>query len=178
MGEGVGARRRGAEGPVIVRPWTIKAAKDYNFATHRRLPSVHGGLWAIRLLDGNEVVGGAIVGHPARTLMFDDVLAVLRVAVEPGHSNGCSMLYGACSRAAQAMGAEDLVTYLHLDEHGASLKASNWVYGGNTDGGEWGRPSRPRGLAIDPLPKKRWWAPWGVRAKAILSNAVKQRSVA
>ena len=70
------------------------------------------------------------------------------------------MLYGACSRAARAMGATGLVTYTHLDEHGASLKASNWIYGGNTDGGEHSRPSRPRALAIDPLPKRRWWAPW------------------
>jgi hypothetical protein len=156
----------------------MKAAKPYNFEVHRRLPEVQGGLWAVRLVDDDgAVVGGAIVGHAARTI--PDVLAVLRVAVEPGHMNGCSMLYGACSGAARYMGAEDLVTYLHLDEHGASLKASNWVYGGNTDGGEWSRDGRECRLAIDPLPKKRWWAPWGIRAKRIeAARIAAQRSVA
>jgi len=88
------------------------------------------------------------------------VLCVLRVAAMEGYPNACSMLYGACSRAAKAMGADRLVTYTHGDEHGTSLKASGWIDDGFTDGGEYTRPSRQRKLAIDPHPKRRWLAPW------------------
>lgn len=150
-----------------VKPWTLKQALPFVRRVHRRLPRVQGGMWAVRVVDETErVVGCAIVGFPARELMDDDVLAVLRVAVLEGHPNACSMLYGACSRAARGMGARSLVTYTHLDEHGSSLKASNWIEGGQTAGGEHSRPSRLRLPAIDPLPKRRWWAPWSERAVA------------
>lgn len=64
----------------------------------------------------------------------------------------------------KGMGADNLVTYTHLDEHGTSLKAAGWIEDGETRGGEWIRESGPqRNLAIDPLPKRRWWAPWSKR---------------
>lgn len=146
-----------------LRPCTVKAALPFVRKVHRRLPRLQGALWAIAVLDGEQTVGVAVVGHPARLLMMD-TLAVLRVAVIEGNANACSMLYGACSRAAKAMGAENLVTYTHEDEHGSSLKAANWIEGGETNGGEWIRESGPqRSLAVDPLPKRRWWAPWSKR---------------
>jgi hypothetical protein len=55
------------------------------------------------------------------------------------------------------------VTYTHLDEHGASLRAAGWIDDGLTDGGEHDCPSRPRRRALDPLPKRRWFAPWSAR---------------
>jgi hypothetical protein len=154
---------------LVLRPWTVKKAVPFVRAVHRRLPRVQGAMWAVSVRRLGDVVGVALVGHPARELMDDDILAVLRVAVLPGYPNACSMLYGSCSRSARDMGAEDLVTYTHLDEHGASLRASGWACGGATDGGEWSREGRQRNLAIDALPKLRWWAPWGVRAKRALA---------
>jgi hypothetical protein len=149
-----------------LRPWTVKKALPFVRSVHRRLPRVQGALWAVSVREGREVIGAALVGHPAREWMEDDAtLAVIRVAVQEGHPNACSMLYGACSRAARAMGAEDLVTYTHSDELGTSLKASGWVDGGLTDGGEHSRPSRRRGPAVDPNPKRRWFAPWSRRAQ-------------
>ncbi len=121
-------------------------------------------MWAVSVSANGEIVGVALVGHPARMLMNDGTLAVLRVAVIEGHRNACSMLYGACSRAARALGAENLVTYTHADEHGTSLKAAGWIDGGLTDGGEWSRPSRQRMLVVDREVKRRWWAPWSKRA--------------
>jgi hypothetical protein len=87
-------------------------------------------------------------------------LSVLRVAVIEGTKNGCSALYGACSRAARAMGADGLCTYIHDDEPGTSLKAAGWIEDKKSDGGEWARPSRQRKLVLDAKPKRRWWAPW------------------
>lgn len=152
--------------PLTLRPWTVRRAGAFVAKVHRRLPRVQGGLWAVRVCRGAEVRGCAIVGHPARLWMDEGVLAVLRVAVLPATPNACSMLYGACSRAARAMGASGLVTYTHLDEHGASLRGSGWIYGGTTAGGEHGRESRQRALAIDPLPKNRWWAPWSASVQS------------
>lgn len=77
------------------------------------------------------------------------------------------MLYGACSRAGKALGADNMVTYTHEDEDGTSLKAAGWIDGGLTDGGEWSRPSRPRQLALDTHRKRRWWAPWSDRAQML-----------
>jgi hypothetical protein len=145
-----------------VRPCTVKRALPFIRRVHRRLPKVQGAMWAVGAWQEDELIGVAIVGNPARELMAD-TLAVLRVAVIEGHRNGCSILYGACSRAAKAMGAENMVTYTHGDEHGTSLKAAGWIDGGLTDGGEWDRPGRPRQLVLDPEQKRRWWAPWSQR---------------
>jgi hypothetical protein len=148
----------------------VKQALPFVARVHRRLPKVQGAMWAISARVGDEVIGCALVGNPARMWMEDSaVLAVLRVAVIEGNRNACSMLYGACSRAAQAMGAEDLVTYTEGDETGVTLKAAGWVDAGMTDGGEHDRPSRQRKPAVNADPKRRWLAPWGKRAKAIVA---------
>lgn len=147
-----------------VKPITVRAAIPFVRHTHRRLPKIQGAMWAVSAVAGDDVVGVALVGAPARKLSAD-TLAVLRVAVKEGYRNGCSMLYGACSRAARAMGADNLVTYTHEDEPGTSLKAAGWIDGGLTDGGSWDCPSRPRLPGIDEGPKRRWWAPWSERAR-------------
>lgn len=155
-------------------PITVKQAMEFVRQVHRRLPDIQGGMWAVQVADepdpvGVATIGVAIVGHAARAY-GSRVLSVLRVAVLEGYPNACSMLYGSCSRAAKALGADDLVTYTHLDELGSSLIASGWVYGGLTEGGEYDRPSRRRRQAVDPGPKHRWWAPWGIRAQAIVKD--------
>jgi hypothetical protein len=152
---------------VIVRPVTVKAALPFVADVHRRLPKVQGAMWAIGVYDGEALVGVALVGHPARVWQHD-TLAVLRVAVIEGHKNACSMLYGACARAARAMGADNLVTYTHADEPGTTLRAAGWVRGGVTSGGEHGREARPRKSAVDASPKVRWFAPWSVRVRTLV----------
>jgi hypothetical protein len=158
---------------ISLRPWTVRQALPFVARVHRRLPYVQGALWAVRVVDGEETVGCAVVGHPARSWMDMDVLGVLRVAVMPGIVNGCSMLYGACSRAARAMGATDLVTYTHEDEPGVSLRAAGWVDAGLTGGGEWSRETRQRAMAVDPSPKRRWLAPWGRMAQELVQSLVR-----
>lgn len=150
-----------------VRPWTAKQGRSWCERVHRRLPRVQGALWCVRVDRDGETVGAALVGHPARVWMDDGVLCVLRVAVIDDAYNACSMLYGSCSRAAKAMGASDLVTYTHMDEPGTSLRASGWIDAGTTDGGEWSRDGREREPALFPESKRRWFAPWGHRAKAV-----------
>ncbi len=154
-----------------LRPITVKAAIPFCAQTHRHLPKVQGGMWAVSVRTGDGVVGVAIVGNPARLLMEDNAtLCVLRVAVQLGHPNACSMLLGACSRAMKAMGCDNGVTYTLPGENGASLRAANWVDGGLTDGRGWSRESRPRQAPLFPEPKRRWWAPWSLRVREA-SNA-------
>lgn len=152
-----------------LRPWTVKRADALEFVrnVHRRLPKVQGAMWCVSVRDGSEIVGVALVGWPSQEQTNDEMahLRVLRVAVKEGYKNACSMLYGACWRAARAMGVTSMDTHTHMDEPGTSLRAAGWTDGGLTSGGEHSRPSRPRAKAIDPRPKRRWWAPGSEKAK-------------
>jgi hypothetical protein len=127
-----------------LRPWTVKRADALAFVrdVHRRQPKVQGAMWCVSVRSGADIVGVALVGWPARMHSSDecDTLCVLRVAVKEGYRNACSMLYGACWRAARAMGADSMVTFTHDDEPGTSLRAAGWIEGGLTEGGEWSRP--------------------------------------
>lgn len=146
-----------------LRPYPIKRALPFVRAVHRRLPALQGGMWSVAIHAEGEVRGVAVVGRPnARRLDNGHRLQVLRVAVIVGTPNGCSMLYGSCSRAARSMGSTDLFTYIHDDESGISLKAAGWVEDCDfeSDGGEWSRASRPRKETQEPGHKRRFWAPW------------------
>lgn len=125
-------------------------------------------MWAVGVKVAGELVGVGIVGHPqARESDDGDTLELLRVAVREGIPNGCSSIYGAVARAARAMGALDLFTFIHADERGHSVKASGWVEVATSDGGEWGRSSRPRQLAFDSRPKRKWAPKWTRLARRI-----------
>lgn len=155
--------------PLRLRPYPIKRALPFVRAVHRRLPTILGGMWSIAVQDGADVRGVAVVGRPnARVLDDGERLQVLRVAVIVGTPNGCSMLYGACSRAARSMGASDLFTYIHDDESGVSLKAAGWVEDVEfeSDGGLWGRSTRER-ETVEPGRKRRFWAPWSAYVKTM-----------
>ena len=53
---------------------------------HRRLPRVQGAMIAISVRKSADIVGCALIGHPARGWMQDHAtLAVLRVAVLDGY---------------------------------------------------------------------------------------------
>jgi hypothetical protein len=152
-----------------LRPITVRRSTGLGFvaSTHRRLPRVQGAMWGVSVVDDSgDVVGVALVGHPSQeqTTPTEEHLRLLRMAVVEGHKNACSMLYGACWRAALAMGCLRMDTFTHQDEPGTSLIASGWVRDGLTAGGEYSRASRPRRAAVDAAPKVRWWAPGSVLA--------------
>lgn len=138
------------------------------------LPKLQGAMWSIALYEENSLVGVSIVGRPTARLLNDNcsVLQVLRCDVIVGTPNGCSMLYGATSKAARSLGAKDLLTYIHEDEIGTSLKASGWIFDEEfqSNGGEWNRPSGPREKTVESEAKKRYWAPWGEYAKELLER--------
>jgi hypothetical protein len=105
-----------------------------------------------------KVVGVAIVGRPVARLSDDGFTAeVTRVATD-GTRNACSMLYGACWRAARALGYRRLMTYTLASEPGTSLRAAGWREIGKAGGGSWSRGSRPRVDRHPTQEKIRWEA--------------------
>lgn len=132
---------------LTLRPYPIKHSLAFCEQVHRRLPKLQGAMWAIGCFVGDELRGVSIVGRPTARMLDDGRrLQVLRCAVIEGTRNGCSILYGASSRAAKAMGAASMLTYIHDDESGVSLRAAGWVEDTTfvSTGGEWARPSRSR----------------------------------
>lgn len=141
---------------IELRPITISAAIKFVRLHHRHLPAVTGGLWAVSVVDlDGDLRGVAIVGRPCRMLQDGYSAEIVRVATD-GSRNACSMLYGACRRAAKALGYRRLYTYTLGSEPGTSLRAAGFRLDGTTKGGEWSRPSRPRAAAANSEPKQRW----------------------
>ena len=160
-------------------PIPVKHAVRFVAQVHRRLPHAHHRMWAIGLWCNDELRGVALCGAPkARQLASCsngewpapyERLEVVRCAVVEDTPNGCSMLYGACARAARAMGVTDMLTYTDEDEPGTSLRAAGWVEDtGLYGGGQASRPSRPRRQRSEreAQRRRRWWTPWSVSAKS------------
>src|ERR1035441_8056475 len=102
-----------------------------------------------------KLVGVAIVGRPvARRLDDGETLEVTRLCTD-GTPNACSFLYGACRRAAFALGYGRIGTYTLQDEGGASLRAAGWTLIGERSGGNW---KNREGRAIESTPDKLLWA--------------------
>lgn len=99
----------------------------------------------------------AIAGRPlARSINHETTVEVLRLCTD-GTPNACSALYGACLRAARALGYQRIITYTLEDEPGTSLRAAGWTFGYRTAGGAWSRAGRPRKASEHEGPKKRYY---------------------
>lgn len=140
---------------LTLTPLTVKAARRQVRAWHRHLPEVQGGLFAVGVSAGDELVAVGVAGNPARVWQGTGRLVISRVATD-GTANACSMIYGALCRAAKALGYSEVWTYTLPDEPGTSLRAAGFLEAGISAGGSHGRPSRPRRPAVRPEPKRRW----------------------
>lgn len=108
-------------------PTTLKEAMAFVESFHRHNEPPTGGLFAIGVSDGSGLLGVAIVGRPtARGLQDGYTVEVTRTCVVDGAPNCNSFLYGACWRAARAMGYRKLVTYNLASESGASLRVAGF----------------------------------------------------
>jgi len=138
-------------------PCTVKSAIKWVAEHHRHLRrELAGARFGVALADGNgEWVGVAIVTSGPRVWESTGRCNIARVCTT-GVKNGCSKLYGAICRAAQALGYSEAWTYTLPEEPGTSLRAAGFTDMGLTDGGEHSRASRPRRPAERPEPKRRW----------------------
>lgn len=143
-----------------IAPATISQANAFVAAHHRHHRPTVSGLFAVAVVDETSAVRGvAIVGRPvARRLSDGLTVEVNRVATD-GARNACSMLLGACWRAARALGWQRMLTYTMTREGGASLRGAGWrpvatteprAWGGKTPAGE----DRANDWPIEP--RVRW----------------------
>ena len=144
---------------LCLEPVTISEAKRFVKRFHRHHLPPQGALFAIGAGDGDKIVGVAIVGRPVARMNDDGYTAEVTRLATDGTRNACSFLYGACRRAAKALGFRRLITYILASEPGTSLRAAGWELTGTSKGGSWSVPSRTR-VDKHPLqPKLRFEAP-------------------
>jgi hypothetical protein len=125
-------------------PCTLEKARWFVRQVHRHHGAPISGLFAVACEAGGQLRGVAIVGRPVARLLQDGATAeVTRVATD-GTPNACSMLYGACWRAARALGYHRLITYTLASEPGTSLQAAGWRDVKDVRAKSWSCPSRPR----------------------------------
>jgi hypothetical protein len=127
-------------------PIELRRANAFVAQFHRHSRPVRGQKFSVAVVKAGEsmVHGVAIAGRPiARGLQDGFTIEILRVCTD-GARNACSILYGACCRAAAAMGYRTAVTYTLASEGGASLRAAGFRPAGEVKERQWGCVSRPR----------------------------------
>lgn len=146
-----------------VVPLPLDEANAFVQQHHRHHGRVVGHKFSLGVVTAGEcgevqIRGVAIVSRPVARRLDDGLtLEITRVATD-GAKDACSALYGACRRAAFALGYKKLVTYTLASESGASLKAAGYRVVGEVRGRSWSCASRPR---VDKHPtqaKLRWEA--------------------
>lgn len=143
-------------------PVTIGEARTFVARHHRHHGAPQSGLFAVaveREPAPEMIVGVAVVGRPVARAYQDGYTAeVTRLCVLEGFPNACSMLYGACWRAARALGYRRLITYTLASERGYSLEASGWRVVAERPARGWAEHSkaRPRVDRSPPAQRRLW----------------------
>jgi hypothetical protein len=139
-----------------VVPVSFAEANAFITQHHRHHKPMPGVKFCIGVAIGEKIVGVAMVGRPVARMANDGFTVEVNRCCTDGTKNACSMLYGACWRAARALGYRRCITYTLPEEGGASLRASNWTLIGEAGGGKWSRKDRPR-VDTHPTQTKLKW---------------------
>lgn len=125
-------------------------------AHHRHHSRPQGYRFAIGAALADRLCGVAIAGRPVSRHLDDGAtLEVTRVCGD-GTPHVCSMLYGACWRAARALGYTRVVTYTQDGESGASVRAAGWLLVADLAARSgWDTPSRRRENGVG-IGRHRW----------------------
>ena len=137
-------------------PCTLTDAHAFVAQHHRHHRPAQGGLFAVAVGLGEQVVGVAVIGRPTARRIDDGWTAEVTRLASDGSRNACSMLYRAAWRACRALGYRKLVTFTLSSEPGASLRGAGFTAIGTTPGRSWSCPSRPR-VDKHPLQEKIRW---------------------
>jgi hypothetical protein len=150
---------------VVVVPLTLPFANRFIAQHHRHHGPLPGGFswWAVGAVVKETLAGVALAGRPTNRNNDDGQTVEVQRLASDGSPNVCSALYGACARAAKAIGARRIITYTLEEESGASLRGAGWVR--ETDGIQsWWTHAGTRTPAIDRehmrKPKVRWALTW------------------
>jgi len=122
----------------------LETANEFVDSLHRHHKRVVGHKFSLGAVDGDKLVGVAIVGRPVSRMRDDgETLEVTRLCTD-GTRNACSFLYGASVRAAFALGYRRIGTYTLREEGGTSLRAAGWKLIGERGGGSWAWAGDPK----------------------------------
>lgn len=139
---------------LVIVPLELKEANELVAQWHRHHQPTVGHRFSIGVSDGDRVCGAAICGRPVARHYDDGWTVEVYRLVTDGTLNACSALYGACRRAAFALGYKRVITYTLPSEGGGSLRGAGWKCIGEAGGGTWSRASRPR---VDKAPTCQKW---------------------
>lgn len=142
-----------------VVPTSLKEANQFVARRHRHHGPTRGHKFSVGLERDGELIGIAITGRPVAPgaqAWPTPTAEILRVCVADDVANACSKLYGACRRAAVAMGYTRVITYTLASESGTSLRAG-FRADAHVPGRPWDCPSRPRNDAGTEQPDKVRW---------------------
>ena len=150
-----------------VRPISLAAAKDFNRRHHDHAPAPMAG-WRFggAIWNGDTMLGIVMVGRPAsRVLQARDagLVEVNRLCLDRGTPRdlrwkAASSLYRWAGHQAALRGYTRIQTYtLRDDESGMSLRYARWKPVGESKGGTWDTPSRPRKTYSGPTGRKIRW---------------------
>lgn len=131
-----------------IRPITFRAACAFVKRLHRHNKPPRGHKFSVALWTDAELVGVAMAGRPVARAFDDGLTLEINRTCTDGTPNANSMLYGACRRAAWAMGYRRVLTYTQAGESGASLRAAGFVL-------------------VRQLPARASWAASSVKLRAI-----------
>lgn len=147
----------GEQSRLTVVPCELDEANAFVALHHRHHRPVVGHRFSLAVADeAGTVRGCAIVGRPTARMLQDGWTAEVTRLATDGCPNACSALYGACRRAAFALGYRRLVTFTLSTESGVSLLGAGWKCLGEAGGGSWSRTGRPR-VDLHPLQTKLRW---------------------
>lgn len=133
------------EREVNLRPVTLSEARRFVGQLHRHNLPPQGWLFGVGVEVEAELVGVAIAGRPIARRLQDGVTVEVTRTCTDGTRNANSMLYGAITRAAFALGYRRVITYTLASEPGSSLKAAGFRQDGETPPrSTWSTPSRLR----------------------------------
>lgn len=132
-----------------LRPCDLKTARSFVGENHRHNKPPNGHKFSVACYEitpeAERLCGVAMVGRPVARLLDDGLTVEITRNCTDGTYNACSMLYGACCRAAKALGYKRIITYTLESEPGTSLKASGWTLDQrDVGGGGWDRQNRHR----------------------------------
>jgi hypothetical protein len=150
---------------LILKPITLREANAFVAEHHTRHGAVRGCKFSVGCFADGRLCGVVIVERPKARYLDDGgyTLELTRVCTD-GTPNVASKLIAAATRAAFAMGARRVISYVGSDEDGTSYRAAAWLRVEDASGqpiefggGEWSRPSREREPMQSPTGKKHRW---------------------
>lgn len=138
----------------------LREAARFVALHHRHHDPMQGGIVALGLWHGQDLIGVGVIGRPvSRIVQASGACEFVRVCVLEGFDGGASKLLSRTRRVAAALGFARAVTYTLTSESGSSLAGDGWQSdNGLFGGGEWTSLNRPRSPATAPTERKRrWW---------------------